>query len=225
MIYVCSREFATNCETRYTVSSPFTRKYARKGRTMIIPNEDKGLGKRRHAMPQLADFAAFKKDLDDNDIALVDIRIPAEELAPTQGNFNEEKVEFLRKQKKKGKPIITSNDDYVIDGHHRWLAAAQDGEEIDCRVVDLTADELLAFLKGKDYVEFKALKEAELTPGLQKVQDYYMRAAKIEGGQVFAQTLNRVMELRSKLESNKDATIKKRSQILRYIEQISELVK
>jgi hypothetical protein len=92
-------------------------------------------------------------------------------------------------------------------------------------VVDLTADELLAFLKGKDYVEFKALKEAELTPGLQKVHDYYMRAAKIEGGQVFAQTLNRVMELRSKLESNKDATIKKRSQILRYIEQISELVK
>ena len=89
----------------------------------------------------------------------------------------------------------------------------------------MTAEELFAFLKGKDYVEFKTLKEAELTPGLQKVQDYYMRAAKIEGGQMFANTLNRVMELRHKLEDNKDATVKKRSQILRYIEQISELVK
>ena len=107
---------------------------------MIIPNEDKGMGKRRHAMPQLTDFTAFKKDLDDNDIALVDIRIPADELTPTQGNFNEEKVEFLRKQKNKGKPIITSNDDYVIDGHHRWLAAAQDHGEVDCRVVDMTAE-------------------------------------------------------------------------------------
>ena len=143
MIYAYSSEFATNCGTRFTVSNPFTRrKYARKGRTMIIPNEDKGLGKRRHAMPQLTDFTAFKKDLDDNDIALVDIRIPADELTPTQGNFNEEKVEFLRKQKNKGKPIITSNDDYVIDGHHRWLAAAQDHGEVDCRVVDMTAEEL-----------------------------------------------------------------------------------
>ena len=143
----------------------------------------------------------------------------------SQGNFNEEKVEFLRKQKNKGKPIITSNDDYVIDGHHRWLAAAQDHGEVDCRVVDMTAEELFAFLKGKDYVEFKTLKEAELTPGLQKVQDYYMRAAKIEGGHVFAQTLNRVMELRHALEDNKDATIKKRSQIMQYIEKISDLVK
>lgn len=192
---------------------------------MIIPNENKGMGKRRHAMPQLTDFTAFKKDLDENDIALVDIRIPAEELTPTQGNFNEEKVERLRKQKNKGKPIITSNDDYVIDGHHRWLAAAQDNAEIDCRVVDMTADELFAFLKDKDYVEFKTLKEVELTPGLQKVQDFYMKTAKREGGYQFAQTLNKVMELRHTLEDNKDATIKKRSQIIQYIEKISELVK
>lgn len=192
---------------------------------MIIPNESKGMGKRRHAMPQLSDFTAFKKDLDDNDIALVDMKIPAKELKPTQGNFNVEKVEGMRKKTGAYKPIITSNDDFVIDGHHRWLAAAQDNAQVDSRVVDMTADELFKFLKGKPYVKFKTLKEAELTPGLQKVQDYYMRAAKIEGGQVFAQTLNRVMELRHTLEDNKDATIKKRSQILRYIDQITDLVK
>lgn len=191
---------------------------------MIIPNESKGLGRRRHAMPQLSDYTAFKKDLDDEGIAVVDMKIPAKELKPTQGNFNKDKVEAMRK-KPGGKPIITTNDDFVIDGHHRWLAAAQDNAEVESRVVDMTAAELFAFLKNKPYVKFKTINEAELTPGLQKVQDYYMRAAKIEGGQVFAQTLNRVMELRSKLESNKDATIKKRSQILRYIEQISELVK
>ena len=52
-----------------------------------------------------------------------------------------------------------------------------------------------------------------------------MKTAKREGGFQFAQTLNKVMELRHALEDNKDATIKKRSQILQYIEKISDMVK
>lgn len=59
----------------------------------------------------------------------------------------------------KSKPIIVSNDDYVIDGHHRWLAAAKLNEKIPARVVDKTAEELLDFVKDKSYIEKRTIKQ------------------------------------------------------------------
>lgn len=191
---------------------------------MKIPNEKAGLNKRRHAMPQIADYSAFKKDLDENDIAVVDMDIPAAELTPTQGNFSEEKVNTIRADKKaKHKPIITSSDDFVLDGHHRWLAAAQDDGEVACRVVDMPMDELLDFVEGKPYVENKKLNEA-LTPGLQKIQDYYARTARVEGGEQFARLLNRVNMVTELVRSNKDRAIKKRNDINRYLDKINDLL-
>lgn len=129
---------------------------------MHIPNQDAGKNRRRHAMPQIADFDAFLKDLDDNFITYTTMKIDPEELTPTQGNFNEEKVARLVADfdKIKNKPIVSSDDDFVLDGHHRWLAAAQKKKPIASRVIGLGIDDLLDFVKGKPYIETRGLNES-----------------------------------------------------------------
>lgn len=125
-----------------------------------VPNAEDGKGKMRHTMPQLPNFDAFMDDLDANGIDTEVRTLGPWKLTPTQSNFNEDKVNFLIDEKKwDAKPIITSADDYVIDGHHRWLAAAKLGKDIKSRVINLDCDALLAFLKDKPYVETKKINE------------------------------------------------------------------
>ncbi|USV40833.1 hypothetical protein [Xanthomonas phage BUDD] len=125
-----------------------------------VPNAKDGKGKMRHGMPQLTQFDAFMDDLKANDIGTEVKSLSPWKLTPTQGNFNEEKVDFLIDQKKwDAKPIITSADGYVVDGHHRWLAAAKLGKDVQSRVIGMNCDDLLKFLKGKSYVETKTINE------------------------------------------------------------------
>lgn len=127
---------------------------------LLVPNIEDGIGKLRHTMPQLSDFDSFMKDLADNKISMTTKPLTSTSLTPTQRNFNEEKVDSLVKSGTwDTKPIITSKDKYVIDGHHRWLAAVKLGKKIPSRVVDMTCEDLLDFLKNKSYVETKTLRE------------------------------------------------------------------
>lgn len=128
---------------------------------LSVPNLDDGLNKRRHAMPQLSQFDKFKADLKANDIKMTEggTKNP-KSLTPTQSNFNEEKVEaMIENGTWNNKPIIVSDDDYVIDGHHRWLAAVQTKKPVKVCVVGMTAEKLLDFLKDKDYVIKHTIKE------------------------------------------------------------------
>lgn len=192
---------------------------------MIIPNEDKGLGKRRHAMPQIKDFDAFIKDLEDNGIAVETLSIPPGELKPTQGNFNEQKVKgMIENGSWSSKPIVSSDDDFVLDGHHRWLSAAQVNKPIRSRVIGMPIEELLDFVKGKPYVETRDLNESKATD-LQRIQDYYARIARTDGGQVLADVLNRVNTLRQLVQDNPDSVRKSRAMISQYLNKIEELIR
>ena len=127
-----------------------------------VPNIDAGLKKRRHTMPQLSDFDAFVKDLKNEDIGMSDSSMKPSDLTPTQSNFNEDKVKSMVTEGNwKSKPIIVSKDGYVIDGHHRWLAANEAGSKVACRVIDLNAEDLLQFVDGKSYVEKKGINESK----------------------------------------------------------------
>jgi hypothetical protein len=126
-----------------------------------VPNADEGMGKRRVDIPQLTNFDAFHKDLVDSGHQLGHDYVEPNTLTPTQKHFNQEKVDKLKENGWGDKGIIISNDDYVIDGHHRWLAAHQMGEKIKARRASLDCDELLDFCKGKPYVEKKTLSESE----------------------------------------------------------------
>lgn len=125
-----------------------------------VPNQDKGLKRRRHTMPQLTDFDRFKSCLKDNDVKLSTKKVKADTLTPTQSNFNEAKVKRMVDEGvwKKG-AIVISKDGFVIDGHHRWLAACEAKGEITCHVVDMGAEDLLDYLADKDYIEKKGINE------------------------------------------------------------------
>lgn len=118
-----------------------------------VPNKAKGFVKTRLEMPQVRDLDAFVADLEDEDVKIIKRKVDPEKLAPTQKEFSEEKVNHIVKKGNSPKPIIVSSDNYVIDGHHRWLAAAQMGKDNDALVVKMPAKEILAFLKGKKYVK------------------------------------------------------------------------
>lgn len=119
--------------------------------------------KMRHSMPQLKDFKAFSADLEkEGHHYTKKARDPAD-LRPTQKNFNQEKVSNMKESGDwSNKPIITSEDDFIIDGHHRWLAAKQLKEKIATCELDMTAESVFKFVKNKPYVETKTLKESKI---------------------------------------------------------------
>lgn len=122
-------------------------------------NSEDSLNKRRYVMPQIIDVDKMIADLSEHDIGIARMKIDPNELVPTQKEYNPQKVQDLIDDFDNIAPIIISNDDYIIDGHHRWYAAFLLKEKIDCIVIDLTIEEVLDFLKEKDYIETKKLHE------------------------------------------------------------------
>jgi len=60
----------------------------------------------------------------------IDDHYPVGILKPSQGDFDETKIEkMLGKDLDRTKPILVSQDGYVMDGHHRWIAAVNDGDK------------------------------------------------------------------------------------------------
>jgi disulfide oxidoreductase YuzD len=58
------------------------------------------------------------------------------DLNPIQNNVNADKIERISiaiKSGNKMNPIFISNDNYIVDGHHRWLAYKNlNKDEIEC---------------------------------------------------------------------------------------------
>lgn len=81
---------------------------------------------------------------------------PAAKLKATQREINADKAEGMAQAAREGKfdpgkePVLMSNDNYILDGHHRWAAqvlrAAKDGIRATLAgfKVDLPVDTLLA---------------------------------------------------------------------------------
>lgn len=89
-----------------------------------IPKKKDTLGIPRKDMPQIDsdDYDSFKKFLDKNNIGVTMIELNPKSLRATQGEFDSKKIESGI-NKGKIRPIIISQDGFVIDGHHRWLQA------------------------------------------------------------------------------------------------------
>jgi hypothetical protein len=96
-----------------------------------MPPKGAGLGIKRADMPQVAseDYPEYVKHLKANGISLKEGEMNPDDLKPIQKEFAKPKVEnsidkMIESLKSGGKlkPIIVSSDNYVIDGHHRWIA-------------------------------------------------------------------------------------------------------
>jgi uncharacterized protein (DUF1015 family) len=88
----------------------------------------------RVQMPQIDDIEDFKTFLYENDIRFVSIRLELDNFLsknifkPTQTDYDENKVDRIvadleNKNLDEVKPVIFSEDGYVLDGHHRYYAA------------------------------------------------------------------------------------------------------
>lgn len=104
----------------------------------------------RSQMPQIADQQAFVQYLDFVGIPVDQVDVPLKQLAPTQVNFDQAKVDAI---KAPYGPIIVSDVGHILDGHHRYFAALAD-PSVDSISTYQCADPINQLLKhAKDFLE------------------------------------------------------------------------
>jgi len=103
----------------------------------------------RDLMPQITDPKAFIEYLRSQSIPFDRKKIDSNTLKATQMNFDMNKVQGILASRNFGAndPIFTSNDNQILDGHHRWIANYYSGRPTDCHVVDLPILELMRVAK------------------------------------------------------------------------------
>lgn len=93
----------------------------------------------RSEMPQIKaeNRGAMVNFMKARDIASEKDEVPAQSLRPTQQEFSPAKVKKAMEFEGGNRSILVSNDNYVLDGHHQWLAAREKGEPV--KVIRLNA--------------------------------------------------------------------------------------
>ena len=127
---------------------------------MKIPGEKETMGIVRDKMPQVAekDYPEFFKYLKDNGAKVTKKKISAQDLKPIQKEFAKVGVEkSMAKLGGKSKPLISSADKYIIDGHHRWLAVLNSTPKakMDVIEVNMPMKKLLALTVAFPKTTFK----------------------------------------------------------------------
>lgn len=116
----------------------------------------------RNHMPQIrSDFVPlFKEHLKNHGISTKEKKRDPKHLKATQSEFNLDKVKNLIKNPPPHmKPILTANDDHILDGHHRWLADLNKDEHTDTIEFDLPILDLIQHAKNFDGVFYKPVVE------------------------------------------------------------------
>jgi hypothetical protein len=96
------------------------------------PDEDDTLGVPRKKMPQIKeqDYPEFFKYLKDRGVSTSNHSVLATSLKPVQKDFSDKGVVKALMLRKNDKPIIASSDNYIVDGHHRWLGAVNTNSQV-----------------------------------------------------------------------------------------------
>lgn len=127
-----------------------------------LPNTEHNLGIGRVDMPQIHTADFLKSIANDPTISTTNIMADTNNLYPTQDQFNDEKVKTIVLGLRSGneqKPIIVSNDNFVVDGHHRWAAHNNMNIPIPAIKVSHNIRDLLDYLADKPYVQNKTINE------------------------------------------------------------------
>lgn len=114
-----------------------------------VPSKSKTLGIDRKEMPQIdgkhtSDFISYLKK---NGVSSSKKKLNPNKLKATQHQFHKEKIQSLMDYMDKGnyddKPILVSKDNYVMDGHHRWLAHKNVSKDIGVHHISMKAKDLI----------------------------------------------------------------------------------
>lgn len=159
MLFKLGKQFPNIEVVGYLVQDGKVSKYGKKLEEEIeIPKI--GLTFSRVLLPQIKSdkVRGFVTYLEDNGINCTTSKLPTCDLKATQSEFDLAKVDQMMNQKNAGQ-IIVSNDGYILDGHHRWLADYNTNKKskINSIVVDLPILELLRVAKEYSGAEYKPL--------------------------------------------------------------------
>jgi hypothetical protein len=126
-----------------------------------VPKENLSIS--RAHMPQIAQDQRdnFLKSLEDEGISHQYLRMAPIHLKATQGEFNLDKVRSIMDKKPKLNPVIVSKDNFILDGHHRWLADynIDKHEPTPMLKINLPILDLLAQARRFRGVDFKSVTE------------------------------------------------------------------
>ncbi len=110
------------------------------------PDPKDTLGYKRADMPQVKkeNYPEFMEYLEKNGARFTTEKdIPAKDLKPVQSEFSDAGIERQSKKTGSRKPVIVSSDNYIIDGHHRWLVALNFEDTVDVIRVNMPVNQLL----------------------------------------------------------------------------------
>lgn len=115
---------------------------------------------KRINLPQIRQHEDFIQDLTVNGIVVHKLTVDPNSLEPTQSEFNDDKVQgMIKTGNYKNFPIISSKDQYIVDGHHRWKSAQVANDTVDTLKIDMDYNDLFDFLDGKSYIVNKGINE------------------------------------------------------------------
>ncbi len=116
---------------------------------------NKSFGMKRKDMPQIKEkhMKGFMEFVERFGGTIDNAEVEVKKLKPTQNEINNTKVKKFQKAKDKKflyKNVVISNDNYLLDGHHRWAAlmGIDSKSKINCVKIDLPMKELIE-LAGK----------------------------------------------------------------------------
>ena len=127
------------------------------------PDPKDTLGVLRKDMPQVKsdDYKEFIDYLQKNGAKFTKETIPARDLSAMQQEFSDAGIlKQLTKNIELGpnrKAVIASSDDYIIDGHHRWLVALNTGADLNVFRVNIPAYKLYDLVNKFEKTYYKDL--------------------------------------------------------------------
>jgi len=129
-----------------------------------VPNEDKY----ENINPDhfQIDREMLKADLrretpEGDDVGFKRLILRTDDLKPTKKHFDFEKTKFMSNSGLPLKEIVVSKDNFVIDGHHRWLASHAGNGHVKAIVVNKNATDLVKYLKNKPYAKKYKIVESQ----------------------------------------------------------------
>ena len=129
-----------------------------------MPKKGAGLGITRDKMPQVdeKDYPEYFAYLKEKGITLKKGKEDPNKLKPIQKEFAkigvEKSLDKMLAKKDNAKFIIVSKDDYIVDGHHRWLAAKNGRQQLNVMRANVNMKELLKATNEFPKTTFKSIK-------------------------------------------------------------------
>jgi hypothetical protein len=135
------------------------------------PHPKDTLGIKRADMPQVHrdHYPELLRYLKSHGGDFANSTVHASKLKAVQSEFSDAGVEKMMQKKgvtsdgKDKKPLIVSSDFYIIDGHHRWLAAYNMDETVPIMQISLPVRKLFQLVKDFKHTTYKDIHE-EATP-------------------------------------------------------------